>query len=129
MAKKEIIDPGWAWDDQLSYSQAVKAGGFIFVSGQVALDKEGNVVGPGDIKAQARKAYENLKAVLQRGGASLDDVVKLTWFLRDIGSIEPVSEITAQYFKQGFPAITGVQVAGLYGGLLIEIEAVAIASS
>lgn len=104
----------------------VTGASLIFISGQVAWDKDRNVVGKGDIKAQTRQALENLKAALEAGGAALDDVVKVTVFLTDMSKLMDVHEVRFQYFKNNLPASTLVEVRSLvHPDLMIEIEAIA----
>jgi reactive intermediate/imine deaminase len=128
MSDRTKIDPGWKWDDRMVYSQAVQIGKTIYVSGQIAVDAEGNVVGKGDMKAQTRAVLENLKTVLQLAGASLQDVVKRTAFYTDLSRVIEAREVIAEYFSSDLPpARTGVEVKGLgLPDLLLEIEAVAI---
>ena len=108
------------------YSHAAKAGGLIFVAGQVAQDVEGNVVGRGDIEAQAVQIFENLKAVLASAGATLDDIVKLTTYTTNVAYRPKIAEVRARYFKTYFPPNTFLVVASLATPeYLLEIEAVA----
>jgi 2-iminobutanoate/2-iminopropanoate deaminase len=111
------------------YSQAVSApaGRLLFCSGQIPLDPaSGEMVGAGDVRAQAERVLENLGAVLTAGGASFESVVKTTIFLIDLGDFGAVNEIYARYFPSQPPARATVQAAGLPRGALIEIEAIAI---
>jgi enamine deaminase RidA (YjgF/YER057c/UK114 family) len=113
------------------FSHAVQAGGLLFVSGQVALDSDGNVVGAGDMAEQTRQVFRNLTAVLQAAGASLADVVKLTYFVCDLSAV-PVIRAARNEFIDPVdpPASTLVGVTGLvHPDLLIEVEAVALAPS
>ncbi|HZL17830.1 MAG TPA: RidA family protein [Polyangia bacterium] len=110
------------------YSQAVSApaGRLLFCSGQIPLDPaSGEMVGAGDVRAQAERVLENLGAVLTAGGASFESVVKTTIFLIDLGDFGAVNEIYARYFPSLPPARATVQAAGLPRGALIEIEAIA----
>ncbi len=110
------------------YHQGVKCQpkNLIFVSGQVALDEKGQVVGKGDVKAQAKQVMENIIRVLREGGASLNDVVKVTVFLTNMDHLKPVAEVRREYFKDHLPASTLVQVSSLVQKeLLVEIDAVA----
>jgi 2-iminobutanoate/2-iminopropanoate deaminase len=108
------------------YSQAVKAGGFLFCSGQIAIDPStGDMLGASDVKVQAKRVMENLKAVLEAAGASFATVVKTTIFLVDLGDFGAVNEIYGSYFTGDPPARATVQVAGLPRGALVEIDAVA----
>jgi reactive intermediate/imine deaminase len=111
------------------YSHAVQAAGLIFVSGQVAFDAHGSVVGVGDIGKQARQAFRNLGAVLEAAGASFADVVKLTYFVRDIEAVGAIRAVRDEFVNTANPpASTLVEVSRLFvPELLIEIEAVAMA--
>ncbi len=105
----------------------VTGGKAIFLSGQIALDREGKVGGVGDLKAQARQVYENLKAALAAAGAGFEDVVKITTYLTQIDRIGEIREVRAAYFcGVDPPASTTVGVTGLARPeFLIEVEAVA----
>jgi len=111
------------------YSHAVQAGGLIFVSGQVAFDTSGSVVGVGDIGEQARQAFRNLEAVLESAGVSFADVVKLTYFVRDIEAVGLIRAARDEFVDiANPPASTLVEVSRLLvPELLVEIEAVAVA--
>jgi 2-iminobutanoate/2-iminopropanoate deaminase len=113
------------------YSQAVVfGGGLVFCSGQVALDPAtGELVGASDVKAQTRRVMENLKAVLEAAGSSLDRVAKTTIFLADMGDFAAVNEVYGSYFTVEPPARSTVQVAALPRGALVEIEAIAVAAT
>jgi 2-iminobutanoate/2-iminopropanoate deaminase len=106
------------------YSQAKKIGGFVFTAGQVALDGTGALVGD-DAATQARQAIANLQAVLGAGGASLDNVVKTTIFLKDMGDFAQVNQVYAEFFGTSAPARSTVEVARLPKDALVEIEAIA----
>ncbi len=107
MSARTRIDPGWKWDDNFSFSQAIRIGNSVYVSGQVAIDSEGNVVGKGDMRAQTRRALENVKTVLEAAGASLSDVVKVTVFLTDISRLMETHEVRAEFFPDPPPASSG----------------------
>jgi 2-iminobutanoate/2-iminopropanoate deaminase len=107
------------------YSQAVKANGLLFVSGQVALDAKTGEFLAGDIKAQTEKVFENLKGILEAGGASLHHVLKTTVFLKDMNDFAAMNEVYAKYFTQAPPARSTVQVGRLPKDALVEIEAIA----
>lgn len=108
------------------YSHAVGAGQFIFLSGQLGLDPvSGNLV-PGDVKAQARQAMENVKAVLASQGLTTAAIVKTTIFLADMKDFAAVNEVYASFFDGGYPARSAVQVAALPKGGLVEIECIAL---
>ena len=109
------------------YSQAIRAGNLLFCSGQIPLDpKTGEMVGGSDVKEQARRVMENLRAVLQAGGASFASVVKTTIYLADLGHFKEVNEVYGGYFQATPPARATVQVAGLPRGALVEIDAIAV---
>ena len=111
------------------YSHAVQAAGLIFVSGQVALDSSGSVVGIGDTGEQARQAFRNLGAVLEAAGCSFADVVKLTYFVRDVEAVGAIRAARDEFVDTARPpASTLVEVSRLFmPDLLVEIEAVALA--
>jgi len=109
------------------YEQAIKVGDFIYTAGQIPLDpKTGNLV-EGGIAAQTRQVLENLKAVLEAGGSSLDRVVKATVFLKNIGDFASMNEVYAEYLGQVKPARSTVAVAELPRGALVEIDFVSLA--
>jgi len=100
----------------------------IYISGQIAFDKDGKVVGaPGDMKAQAEQVFKNLEAALAAAGAKFSDVVKMNSYITDMSKIQAVRDVRARYFKDVSPASTFVQVAGLVRPeLLLEVEVVAV---
>ena len=104
------------------YSQGRRAGGLLFVAGQVPFDLEGNLVGPG-IAEQTRAALQNVKAIVEAAGATLADVVKVNVYLADLEHFAAMNEVYRAFFTEPFPARTTVQ-AGLLG-FLVEIDAVA----
>jgi len=109
------------------YEQAIKANGFIYTAGQIPIDpKTGNFV-EGGITAQTRQVLENLKAVLEAGGSSLDRVVKATAFLKNMADFAAMNEVYAQYLGSAKPARSTVAVAELPRGALVEIDLVALA--
>ena len=129
MSVRKRIDPGWTWDDNFNMSQAIEIGNTIYVSGQVAMDPSGNVVGAGDMKAQTRQVLQNVKTVLEAAGASMEDVVKITVYITDISVLRETHEVRAEFFPDPPPASTGIEVSALaFPGLLIEIEAIAVKS-
>ena len=107
------------------YSQAVEAGKFLFLSGQIPLNPDGRLV-EADVATQARQVLENLKAVLQAGGASMQDVVKTTIFLSDLADFETVNKVYAEYFQEPFPARSTIQAGKLPKGATLEIDAIAV---
>jgi 2-iminobutanoate/2-iminopropanoate deaminase len=107
------------------YEQAIKIGDFVYTAGQIPIDpKTGNLIS-GGIKEQTVQVLENLKAVLEAGGSSLDRVVKATVFLKNIADFAAMNEIYAEYFGQSKPARSTVAVADLPRGALVEIDLVA----
>ena len=107
------------------YSQAVKAGDFLFLSGQIPLDPETGQVVTGDISAQTRRVMDNLQAVLAAAGISLDAVVRTTIYLADLGDFATVNEVYGSYFASPAPARSTVQVARLPRDARIEVDAIA----
>jgi 2-iminobutanoate/2-iminopropanoate deaminase len=109
------------------YEQAIKVGEFVYASGQIPLDpKTGNLV-EGDIKIQTRRVLENLKAVVEAAGSSLDRVVKATVFLKNIGDFAAMNEVYAEYLGAAKPARSTVAVADLPRSALVEIDLIALA--
>ena len=108
------------------YTDAVRAGDLLFVSGCVAVDAEGALVGEGDVVAQARQAFGNVGAILQAGGCSFADVVKVTVYLTDVEDRVRINPVRQELFGSTRPASTLVEVSGLaVPGALVEVEAVA----
>ena len=112
----------------MSQGVSVPAGRLVFVSGQVARDANGQLVGKGDIKAQTRKTLENVQAVLTESGATMEDVVKVTVFVTDLGEqFAAIHEVRSEFFKSDYPASTLVEIKSLVDKeMLIEIGAVAV---
>jgi 2-iminobutanoate/2-iminopropanoate deaminase len=107
------------------YSQAIRAGGLLFVSGQIPLDPTTGAIVAGDIAAQTARVLDNLKAILEAAGASLDAVVKTTIYLADLGDFKTVNETYGRYFSSPAPARATVQVARLPLDVRVEIDAIA----
>jgi len=105
------------------YSQAVKAGHFLFVSGQLPIDPGTGKLVDGDIGKQTEQVMNNLRAICESAGASLADVVKTTLFLRDLGQFKTVNEAYGHYFTENPPARATVEVSALPLGAALEIEA------
>lgn len=106
------------------YSQAVRVGNTVYFSGQIPLDPAtGNVV-EGGIEAQARRAFDNLKAVAEAAGGSLEKIVRLGLFLTDLSEFAAVNAVMQEYFQAPFPARSTVQVAALPKGVTFEVDAV-----
>ncbi len=109
------------------YAQAIRAGGFIYTAGQIPIDPKTGEFVIGGIAAQTRQVLENLKAVLEAGGSSLERVVKATVFLRNMGEFAAMNEIYAEYLGHVKPARSTVAVSELPRGALVEIDLVAVA--
>jgi 2-iminobutanoate/2-iminopropanoate deaminase len=110
------------------YSQAVAAGGMVFLSGQLALDPATGALVAGGIKEQTEQAFKNIEAILAEAGLTTDNVVKTTVFLADINDFAAMNEVYANHFSGNFPARSAVQVAALPKGGLVEIECIATLS-
>jgi len=108
------------------YSQAVKHGQMVFLSGQIPLDPVTGEVAPGGIEAQARRAFDNLKAVVEAAGGTLDDVVRLGLYLTDLGQFAAVNAVMAEYFTAPYPARSTIEVAGLPKGVPFEVDAILV---
>ncbi|HKS81360.1 MAG TPA: RidA family protein [Candidatus Acidoferrales bacterium] len=109
------------------YSQAIKAGGFVFISGQVAFDPATGQLVEGDVAKQTARVLENLKAIAEAAGTSLDKAVKATVFLKDMNDFAAMNEVYAKYFSKEPPARATVEVARLPRDVRVEIDIVAIA--
>ena len=107
-----------------AYSQAVRHGNLVFLSGQIPLDPGTMQLVEGDFEARARRVFDNLAAVARAAGGGLDDVVKLTVYLTDLGNFGSVNAVMAGYFKEPYPARAAVGVASLPMGADVEAEAV-----
>lgn len=107
-----------------TYSQAVKVGNFVFLSGQIPLVPETMEIAAGDFTARARQVFENLKAVAEEAGGSLNDAVKLTIFLTDLGNFTAVNEVMAEYCDEPYPARAAVEVSALPKGVDVEADAI-----
>jgi reactive intermediate/imine deaminase len=108
------------------YSQAVRAGNTVYFSGQIPLDPAtGNLV-EGDIGAQARRSFDNLKAVAEAAGGSLGDIVRVGLYLTDLGQFAVVNAVMQEYFTTPYPARSTIEVSGLPKGALFEVDAVMV---
>src|SRR5438045_5029241 len=110
------------------YSQAVRCSGFIFCSGQIPLDPQSGQIVSDDIAAQTRRVLDSVSGLLKAEGLSLDDVLKTTIFLTDLGNFQIVNEIYGSYFNNQPPARSTVQVSALPKGAKVEIEVIAVAN-
>lgn len=108
-----------------TYSQAVRCGDTIYLSGQIGLDPKTMQLAEG-IEAQVKRVFDNLKAVAEAAGGSLDDAAKLTIYLTDLAHFAKVNEIMAAYFRQPYPARAAIGVASLPRGALVEADAVLV---
>jgi len=108
------------------YSQAIRAGGFVFTSGQIAIDPATQQVIAGDVAAQTVRVLENLAAILEAAGTSMDKVVRCTVFLKDMGDFKAMNEVYGKYFNEAPPARSTVEVARLPKDVLVEIDVVAL---
>jgi 2-iminobutanoate/2-iminopropanoate deaminase len=110
------------------YSQAIRAGGFVFVSGQIAIDPATGQFVSGSVAEQTQQVFKNLAAVLEAAGSSLDRIVKTTVFLQDMKDFAEMNEVYATFFSDAPPARATVAAAGLPRDARVEIEAVALLS-
>ncbi|PJK06915.1 reactive intermediate/imine deaminase [Lysobacteraceae bacterium NML120232] len=106
------------------YSQAVKAGQMVFLSGQIPLDPATGEVVAGGIQAQARRAFDNLKAVCEAAGGSLADIQRLGLYLTDLSQFAEVNAVMTEYFSAPFPARSTIEVSALPKGVLFEVDAI-----
>ena len=108
------------------YSQAVRQGDIVYLSGQIPLDPNSGLLIEGDIDAQARRAFDNLRAVCEAAGGSLEDVVKLGLYLTDLGQFAAVNAVMSDYFDAPYPARSTIGVASLPRGAQFEVDAVMV---
>jgi enamine deaminase RidA (YjgF/YER057c/UK114 family) len=130
--KKEKIEPGGGLHPlPWPYSHGWKIGNLLFIAGQVALDEELRLIGPGDAEAQARQVWRNIQVVCERAGGKVTDVVRVSTYLADVADIEAVHRARREFFPDGdYPVATMVEVAKLgLPGLLLETEAIAMIGS
>jgi len=109
------------------YSQAIKANGFVFLSGQIALDPVKQQLIDGDVSAQTERVLQNLSGILEAAGSSLGQVVKTTVFLKNMSDFTAMNEVYGRYFTQAPPARSTVEVARLPKDVLVEIDVIALA--
>ena len=109
------------------YSQAIKANGFIFTSGQIAFDPATNQIIPGDVGAQTERVLKNLEAILKAAGSGLERVVRITVFLKNMGDFAAMNEVYARFWKSAPPARSTVEVARLPRDVAVEIDVIALA--
>ena len=108
------------------YSQAVKAGGFLFVSGQIPINPETGDLMTSSIEEQANQVILNLKSICEAAGSGLEDIVKLTIYLTDLGNFAKVNEAMLEYFPEPYPARATVEISALPLGVNVEIDAIVI---
>ncbi len=123
---KEIISTSKAPQAIGPYSQAIRVGRFVYTAGQIAINPETSQIVEGDVAAQAEQVMQNLQAVLEAAGTSLDNVVKTTIFLRYMKDFSAVNEVYSKFFGEGKPARSTVAVSALPLKALLEIEVVAL---
>jgi 2-iminobutanoate/2-iminopropanoate deaminase len=125
--KKKVIQTEKAPKAIGPYSQAIQAGDFLFLSGQLPLEPASGEMVKGDIRQQTQRVLENIKGVLESQNLGLKDVVKVTVFLKDMGNFSQMNEVYATYFSVSPPARSTVEISGLARDAGIEIEAIALA--
>ena len=111
------------------YAQAVRAGGFLFLSGQIALDPVSGLLVTGTVEAETRRVLTNLRSVLAAVGLTMDAIVRTTVYLANLADFPRVNQVYAEFFQEPFPARATVQVAGLPRGARVEIDAIAEAAT
>jgi len=126
LATREVVSTEGAPKAIGPYSQAIRAGGFLFTSGQVAIDPATQQVITGDVAAQTDRVLKNLAAILKEAASGFEKVVRCTVFLKNMGDFAPMNEVYARYFTQAPPARSTVEVARLPKDVLIEIDAIAM---
>jgi len=128
MSQREIIQTDAAPEAIGTYSQAVKVGDTVYLSGQIPLVPETMEVSEGNMEAQIRRVFDNLKAVAEAADGGLADIVKLNIFLTDLAHFILVNEVMASYFQQPYPARAAVGVASLPKGVAVEMDAIMVLS-
>ena len=121
---REVISTDAAPKAIGTYSQAIKVGGTVYVSGQIPLDPATGELGGGDMETQVRRVFENLKAIATAAGGTLASVAKLNVYLTDLGHFQLVNRVMAEYVPQPYPARAAVGVAALPRGATVEIDCV-----
>ncbi len=124
MIRKQAVHTPQAPEAIGTYSQAVHAGDWVYLSGQIPLDPDTMALVGGDVAEQIRRVFDNLAAVARAAGGTLDDAVKLTVYLTDLAHFPVVNEIMAEYFARPYPARAAVGVAALPKGAAVEMDAV-----
>ena len=124
--KREVIHSNDAPAAIGPYSQAVRVGDAVYLSGQIPLDPSTGVLVEGDIATQARRAFDNLKAVCEAAGGSFDHVARVGLYLTDLGDFAAINAVMGEYFSQPYPARSTIEVAGLPKGAAFEVDAVMV---
>ena len=126
MSERTQLNPDWPWARNFRISQGVRVGDTVYVSGQVALDPQGDLIGGDDMMAQARQVFANIREVLAEAGAAMDDVVKIVAYITDMSQYAGYAAARVEAFPNNIPASSTVGVAQLVNpDLLVEVEAIA----
>lgn len=127
MAKKIVLDPGWPRAKKSGFAMATQVGETIYVAGQVAQDPDGKLVGQGDMAAQARQVFSNIRDILAVAWATMDDVVKITAYVTDMGRYGDYNAVRAEVFPKAQMASATIAAPTLVrDGFLVEVEAIAV---
>jgi 2-iminobutanoate/2-iminopropanoate deaminase len=124
---RDVIATGEAPKAIGPYSQAIRAAGLVFTSGQIAIDPATSQVIGGDVSAQTERVLQNLSAILEASGSTLEKVVRCTVFLKNMGDFAAMNEVYGRFFKQAPPSRSTVEVARLPKDVLVEIDVIALA--
>jgi 2-iminobutanoate/2-iminopropanoate deaminase len=127
--RKQVVHTPKVPPARVPLSQAIRVGQWVFASGQLGTDVKTGKLVPGGIAAETRQVCENLKAVLEAAGSSLDGVVKVTIYMADLAELMAMNDVFSQYFAVDPPARTTFQCVGLVAGARVEIEAIALIES
>jgi enamine deaminase RidA (YjgF/YER057c/UK114 family) len=128
--KQVRIDPGWAWAKKLNISLGVKVGDTVYISGTVAFDREGTVIGGDSVYEQSKQVFINIEEALASTGASMADVIKIATFLTDISGYGEFGRARTEAFPKGVPASAAYEISALIKPeVLVEVEAIAVVGS